>query len=215
MEPLPRAGTMWKSKEEVDALEKFWAEDKRGAEIEAIAAEMIKKVPYMKVLDLGCGSARYSQVVPYWEAYTGVDASEHMLALAKTRTRRWPKRQVELVHSSVLEYETKKTFDIALCICVNHHQPDPLGFASQVLARYTAKSFLMTFVVYEGEAGTFRDFKIGWDGDEDGSNIASRSIARVDFEMFLKDKDVIDQVEAPVFWHTDAKYIFVMFRGAK
>ncbi len=71
-----------------------------------------------KILDLGCGNGRLFEIVNGAE-YIGVDISEKMIEIAKTR---YPQAQF-LVTSPLLLPFPDNTFDKVFCLSVLHHIP--------------------------------------------------------------------------------------------
>lgn len=78
----------------------------------SVERKMVAAIPQdiKSVLDYGCGSGRLSK---YWEDYTGYDASEHMLKLAREKrvgkkfTSKLPKRLFDaVIFDAILSHYT-------------------------------------------------------------------------------------------------------------
>ena len=210
---LPAATTLWADSERVVEMDNLWASNERTPQVEALAYQMVRGIPHKSVLDLGCGSARYADAIKGWLTYVGVDLSPHMTGLAEERLARYPRRETELQNVPLGRYDHKgrKDYDLAICSHLAQHYERPLDFIRGVIDSAPAKHVLVSFVVHSQPTGTV-DFKIGWEGEEDGSNIGSRSIAKADMDAFLEDYDVADPRLCPVWWHEDAKYWFALIR---
>jgi len=72
-----------------------------------------------KVLDIGCGNGRFSELFSDSVKYIGVDISEKMLAIAKER---YPRRKFILFDGLNLPF-ADESFDLVICIAVFHHLP--------------------------------------------------------------------------------------------
>jgi ArsR family transcriptional regulator len=93
--------------------------------------------PDAVVADLGCGSGQVAlALAPFVERVIGVDASPEMLAVARARTASQP--SVELRPGSLEALPIADgAVDVALCVLVLHHLPDParaLAEAARILA---------------------------------------------------------------------------------
>ncbi len=210
---LPAAARIWSSEDSVHAMDRRWEEDERKPAVEGLAAEMVKELAPNSIIDLGCGSARYADVFEGWNTYIGVDASPYMIELAQDRVRKYRDDRTELYEADVLEWKTRQRPDLITCLHLSQHFEHPLEFLGVILERYYAKFYLITFVTHDRQPGDVVDFKIGWEGDEDGSNIAARSIHESSMNDFLSGYDVVDLRKAPNPWHEDANYWFALIKA--
>jgi cyclopropane fatty-acyl-phospholipid synthase-like methyltransferase len=71
---------------------------------------LLKGKPKDKILDLGCGSGRYSSVFPEAEKYIGVDFAENFIDRTHSNDRR------KFIATDVLAYETNAQFELILAI---------------------------------------------------------------------------------------------------
>ena len=81
-----------------------------------------------EVLDLGCGTGH--RLVPLARQYplahfTGVDASEHSLAVARQLAERHGVTNVRFVHGTVPDLSLETSFDLVVSTGVLHHMPSP------------------------------------------------------------------------------------------
>jgi ArsR family transcriptional regulator len=83
------------------------------------------------VCDLGCGTGRISELVaPFVERVIGIDASEAMIAAAKTRLH--AQKNVEFHHAQLQALPLEeRCADIALLVLVMHYVSDPPGVLAE------------------------------------------------------------------------------------
>lgn len=72
-----------------------------------------------KVLDLGCGNGRASELFPDGVNYVGVDTSAELIKIAKER---YPERNFMILEGLDLPFPDNH-FDIIYCLAVLHHVP--------------------------------------------------------------------------------------------
>ncbi|MEA3453110.1 MAG: class I SAM-dependent methyltransferase [Patescibacteria group bacterium] len=72
-----------------------------------------------KILDIGCGNGRFSEIVKDRADYYGVDVSERLIKIAKEK---YPARQFLVNDPLVLPFE-ENSFDKVFCLAVLHHIP--------------------------------------------------------------------------------------------
>ena len=212
---LPAAAAIWRDDDKVLAMDQMWDGDERKLGIEELAANMVRSVGKRKLLDIGCGSGRYARIIRGWRVYLGIDSAEAMIELASVLTDEFPKRKIEVIRGDALAMMRAGEIaqhDLALCIQMVQHYECPFLMAADVLANAPAKHVLITFDVHDREPGETVEFKIGWEGEEDGSNIASRSVHRDDVAAFLRSYEVVATKVLPVWWHPDAKYLFALIK---
>jgi 2-polyprenyl-3-methyl-5-hydroxy-6-metoxy-1,4-benzoquinol methylase len=82
------------------------------------------------VLDVGCGSGVYSEAflnLPI-SSYTGVDVSDQMLALAKSRlTTHEGRAKADFIEADFMDWETDQRFDYAIAMGVFDYSSDPIS----------------------------------------------------------------------------------------
>lgn len=76
-------------------------------------------IPGDRVLDLGCGNGRFSEIFPEDIDYIGVDNSEKMIEIAK---KRYPKSKFCLADALNLPFP-ENFFDVIFSLAVIHHIP--------------------------------------------------------------------------------------------
>jgi len=85
--------------------------DKQAASLEQNAVlEIINDIPNKRVLDLGCGDGRYSEVIKDYDYYEGVDFSDSFIAIGKERNEK------NFICADVVDYLSEKRFNIILLI---------------------------------------------------------------------------------------------------
>jgi SAM-dependent methyltransferase len=98
-----------------------------------LAVETVRSYKDARVLDVGCGSGRIGEFVldAGTSRYLGIDFSEPMLDLAKTRLERFSDR-VELKLGDFLETPIDGQFDVVLALGLFDYLPDPQRFTSRM-----------------------------------------------------------------------------------
>jgi SAM-dependent methyltransferase len=81
-----------------------------------------------EILDLGCGTGH--RLIPLARQYphahfTGLDASEHSLSVARDLAERHGATNVEFVHGPVPDVAVETSFDLIVSTGVLHHMPGP------------------------------------------------------------------------------------------
>lgn len=86
------------------------------------------------VLDIGCGSGRYSVELTLRGAkeVTGIDFSSHMLGLAEKYARERGAERCFFIQGNFLNYNFNKTFDICLAIGLFDYTPQPLIYLKKI-----------------------------------------------------------------------------------
>jgi len=86
------------------------------------------------ILDVGCGSGRYSLELASKGAHVvGIDISRKMLSLAEERARILGLTNCIFIQGDFLDMDFKTTFDIVLSIGVFDYFNDPAPFLSKIL----------------------------------------------------------------------------------
>lgn len=87
--------------------------DEKSAELEQHAViEIIKGIPNKRILDLGCGDGRYSDVIGTYEYYQGVDFADSFIDTCKNRAEK------NFICADISNFATDQKFNIILLIGV-------------------------------------------------------------------------------------------------
>jgi 2-polyprenyl-3-methyl-5-hydroxy-6-metoxy-1,4-benzoquinol methylase len=92
-----------------------------------LSIDHVRRFHLDSVLDVGCGSGRYAEAFAQLEVkrIVGIDLSETMIELAKTRTDHWSNK-CEFVCGDFMEFETGETFDVSIAMGFFDYVADPL-----------------------------------------------------------------------------------------
>ncbi len=98
-----------------------------------LAVDTVKSYDGPRVLDVGCGSGRIAELVLEAGArrYVGIDFSEPMLDLARTRLERFGEGVV-LTLGDFLEVPQDGAFDVILALGLFDYLPDPHRFTRKM-----------------------------------------------------------------------------------
>ncbi len=103
------------------------------------------EVKGLVVLDIGCGSGRFSvEMARRGASVVGVDISKEMLALARMRARDAEVEGCTFIRGDFSELNFKGKFDICLSIGVLDYLYDPLPFLEKIV-RLTGSKFIASF----------------------------------------------------------------------
>ena len=87
--------------------------DNHTAELEQYAVlNVIKNIRQRRILDLGCGDGRYSDVIKEYDYYQGVDFSDSFIKKCKARSEK------NFICAEITEYLSDQKFNIILLIGV-------------------------------------------------------------------------------------------------
>lgn len=211
---LPAASARWADPDRVKIVEHQWETVPRRRDVEALVRRLVGMVPHESILDLGCGTARYSELLTGWNFYMGVDESAAMLALAGARMNRILEDKNSgyigaLAQSDIRLWQPADDpfiFDLALCMEVAPHYPDPLGFIAHVVSIHKARYFLVSVEAHDQPHLENIDFKVG-------EELGSCSVPRGIMEFFFKAYEVIALKQVPSVWHPDAVDWFCLLKG--
>lgn len=84
-------------------------------------AKYLENKKYIKLLDIGCGTAYLKELLPEKTEYYGLDLSTEMLKVAKNKNL--PNTHLTQGRSDQIPYEDN-TFDVVTCSQSFHHYPD-------------------------------------------------------------------------------------------
>lgn len=94
-----------------------------------------------KLVDLGCGNGRLSQVMNY-TSYQGYDASYMMVIAAKLRN---PALNFSLI--DIFKFQSDDTYDTVLMLDVAIHMLYPLDAVNAVLRNWKSKRYIVSLLV--------------------------------------------------------------------
>lgn len=87
------------------------------------------------VLDFGAGHGRLALAYPDMKSYLGVDYSANLVQIGNRRiARAGLQNKAQLVHGSVLEFETPRRFDVVCSLGMMTYFNDPLPAVRKMLA---------------------------------------------------------------------------------
>jgi SAM-dependent methyltransferase len=132
-----------------------------------LAADTVRAYSAPRVLDVGCGSGRIAEFVLEAGAahYVGIDFSEPMVDMARTRLERFGER-VELVLGDFLEAEIEGSFDVVLGLGLFDYLPDPHHFSRKMFELCASGgSLVASFPTWSLIKGPVRKVRYEWIGD--------------------------------------------------
>ncbi len=133
----------------------------------ALASETVAAYDAPAVLDVGCGSGRIGEFALQAGAahYVGVDFSEPMIALARSRLERFGDR-VELLLGDFLTAPVDGGFDVVLAVGLFDYLPDPHVFARRMFDCCAAGGCVVgSFPRWSLPKGPIRKVRYEWLGD--------------------------------------------------
>jgi 2-polyprenyl-3-methyl-5-hydroxy-6-metoxy-1,4-benzoquinol methylase len=132
-----------------------------------LAADTVRAYRSPRVLDVGCGSGRIGEFVleAGAGAYLGIDFSEPMIALARTRLERFGAR-AELVLGDFMEAALDGPYDVVLALGLFDYLPDPHRFSRRMLELCApGGSMVASFPSWSLIKGPVRKVRYEWIGD--------------------------------------------------
>ena len=132
-----------------------------------LAVETVGSYVSPRVLDVGCGSGRIGEFVLEAGAshYVGVDFSEPMIELARTRLERFGER-IELITDDFLTAPIEGPFDVVLALGLFDYLPDAGRFAQRMFELCAAGgSMVGSFPAWSPVKGPVRKVRYEWIGD--------------------------------------------------
>ncbi len=143
-----------------------------------LAVQAVEEYSAPAVLDVGCGSGRIGEFALQAGAalYLGVDFSEPMLALARSRLARFGEH-AQLILDDFLTVSIARTFDVVLALGLFDYLPDPERFARR-LFDHTAPGGCMvaSFPAWSLMKGPIRKIRYEWIGDCPIFNYTQRDV---------------------------------------
>ncbi len=132
-----------------------------------LAVESVAALSAPRVLDVGCGSGRIGEFVLEAGAsqYVGVDFSEPMVDLARTRLERFAQR-TELIVADFLEAPIEAEFDVVLALGFFDYIPDPRPFVARMAELCAPGGCVVgSFPSWSLVKGPVRKVRYEWIGD--------------------------------------------------
>ena len=132
-----------------------------------LAVETVASLAQPSVLDVGCGSGRIGEFVLEAGAarYLGIDFSEPMIGLARTRLKRFDER-VELVRDDFLSADLEGVFDVVLGLGLFDYLPNPEAFTARMFEHCApGGSVVASFPAWSVIKGPIRKVRYEWIGD--------------------------------------------------
>jgi SAM-dependent methyltransferase len=132
-----------------------------------LAVETVQSYPEPRVLDVGCGSGRIGEFVLEAGAarYLGIDFSEPMVDLARTRLERFGER-VTLMTEDFLIASIDEDFDVVLALGLFDYLPNPEAFAQRMFERCAPGGTAVgSFPAWSLVKGPVRKLRYEWIGN--------------------------------------------------
>jgi SAM-dependent methyltransferase len=132
-----------------------------------LAVETVDTYSSPSVLDVGCGSGRIGEFVLEAGAsrYLGIDFSEPMIELARTRLERFGER-VELVTDDFLAAPIEGRFDVVLALGLFDYLPDADRFVARMFEQCADGGCMVgSFPTWSPVKGPIRKVRYEWIGD--------------------------------------------------
>lgn len=133
----------------------------------ALAVQTVGECGHPAVLDVGCGSGRIGEFVLQEGAasYVGIDFSEPMIDLARSRLGRFEDR-VTLVTDDFLTAPLHGSFDVILALGLFDYIPNPDTFAIRMFERCAPGGCVVgSFPAWSLLKGPMRKVRYEWIGD--------------------------------------------------
>jgi SAM-dependent methyltransferase len=133
----------------------------------ALATETVSEYNSPRVLDVGCGSGRIGEFALQAGAaqYLGIDFSEPMIELARSRLERF-QAQAQLIVDDFLTAPIDETFDIVLALGLFDYLPAPHTFTRRMFALCTSGGCMVaSFPRWSLAKGPIRKVRYEWIGD--------------------------------------------------
>jgi SAM-dependent methyltransferase len=132
-----------------------------------LAAETVARYESPRVLDVGCGSGRIGEFALEAGAgdYVGVDFSEPMIAMARSRLERYGER-VELSVADFLDAPLEGPFEVVLAVGLFDYLPEPHRFTRKMFELCAPGGCVVgSFPTWSLVKGPIRKARYEWVGD--------------------------------------------------
>ena len=132
-----------------------------------LAADTVRAYSDPRVLDVGCGSGRIGEFVLDAGAahYVGVDFSEPMIELARSRLARFADK-AELIQADFLSATLDGSFDVVLALGLFDYLPEPHRFGRRMFELCAEGGCVVgSFPAWSAMKGPIRKLRYEWIGD--------------------------------------------------
>jgi SAM-dependent methyltransferase len=132
-----------------------------------LAVHTVRAYEAPRVLDVGCGSGRIGEFVLKSGAahYVGIDFSEPMIELARTRLAKFGER-VELITDDFLATPLAGAFDVVLALGLFDYLPNPGEFTRRMFELCAPGGAMVgSFPAWSPVKGPVRKVRYEWIGD--------------------------------------------------
>jgi SAM-dependent methyltransferase len=132
-----------------------------------LAADTVRAYSDPRVLDVGCGSGRIGEFVLEAGAahYVGVDFSEPMIELARSRLARFSDK-AELIQADFLSATLDGSFDVVLALGLFDYLPEPHRFSRRMFELCAEGGCVVgSFPAWSAMKGPIRKLRYEWIGD--------------------------------------------------
>ena len=132
-----------------------------------LAADTVRAYSDPRVLDVGCGSGRIGEFVLEAGAahYVGVDFSEPMIELARSRLARFADK-AELIQADFLRATLDGSFDVVLALGLFDYLPEPHRFSRRMFELCAEGGCVVgSFPAWSAMKGPIRKLRYEWIGD--------------------------------------------------
>lgn len=132
-----------------------------------LAVDTVSSLTAPAVLDVGCGSGRIGEFVLQAGAgrYVGIDFSEPMIELARSRLARFG-GTVQLIVDDFLEAELDGRFDVILALGLFDYLPEPAAFVRRMAQLCAPGGCVVgSFPTWSLVKGPVRKVRYEWIGD--------------------------------------------------
>ena len=132
-----------------------------------LAADTVRAYSDPRVLDVGCGSGRIGEFVLDAGAahYVGVDFSEPMIELARSRLARFADK-AELIQADFLRATLDGSFDVVLALGLFDYLPEPHRFSRRMFELCAEGGCVVgSFPAWSAMKGPIRKLRYEWIGD--------------------------------------------------
>lgn len=122
-------------------MSEFWQGMESSQETSEDIAKIIKEVKQMKpknVLDIGCGTGRWADLLPV-DDYTGIDFASHLIDLAREQH---PDKKFQV--ADVVDFEPSEPYDLLFSfVCLLHVKPENIARYAEAMKKIAKRAILV------------------------------------------------------------------------